>query len=102
MSTKEQSGENRVERIRYYESIYQQVQDALHELEKAMKAVEDLQPKMAELEKYYTGPLWRQDFEADEAGEIPQDLKRGILSEDGIYNLIEDNKRWQNCTSAEI
>ena len=49
---------------------------------------------VAELEKYYTGPLWKQDFEADEAGQFPQDLKRGILSEDGIYNLIAENERW--------
>ena len=28
-----------------------------------------------------------EDYEADEAGELPEDLKRGILSEDGLYNL---------------
>ena len=33
------------------------------------------------------------DFEADEAGLLPPDLKRGVLSEDGIYNLLEEYKR---------
>ena len=28
----------------------------------------------------------------DEAGEFPDKLKRGVLSEDGIYNLLERNK----------
>ena len=28
----------------------------------------------------------------DEKGELPDKLKRGILSEDGIYNLLERNK----------
>ena len=27
---------------------------------------------------------------ADEAGLLPKDLKRGVLSEDGIYNLLEE------------
>ena len=31
-----------------------------------------------------------QDFAADEAGILPPDLKRGVLSEDGIWNLLSD------------
>ena len=31
-----------------------------------------------------------EDYEADEAGQIPTDLKRGVLSEDGLYNLLHD------------
>lgn len=33
------------------------------------------------------------DFEADEAGLLPPDLKRDVLSEDGIFNLLEEYKR---------
>lgn len=28
----------------------------------------------------------------DEAGKLPKNLKRGVLSEDGIYNVLERNK----------
>ncbi|MBQ1189809.1 MAG: DUF4298 domain-containing protein, partial [Lachnospiraceae bacterium] len=42
------------------------------------------------LTEYYEGPLWREDFEADEAGRLPKDLKRGVLSEDAVYNLLEE------------
>ena len=31
------------------------------------------------------------DYEADEAGELPKDLKRGVLSEDAVYDLITEN-----------
>ena len=31
-----------------------------------------------------------EDYEADEAGQVPTDLKRGVLSEDGLYNLLHD------------
>ena len=34
----------------------------------------------------------KRDFEADEAGLLPKGLKRGVLSEDGIYDLLEEYK----------
>ncbi len=61
--------------------------------------LDDLTPSFATLrsaisilEDYYT-TIWLSDFEADEAGLLPPDLKRGVLSEDGIYNLLEEYKR---------
>lgn len=33
---------------------------------------------------------WKRDFTTDEAGLLPKDLKRGVLSEDGIYALLEE------------
>lgn len=45
------------------------------------------------LEEYYHSPLWRSDFEADEAGEFPADLLRGVLSEDGIYNVLTEYEK---------
>ncbi|MBP5744200.1 MAG: DUF4298 domain-containing protein [Oscillospiraceae bacterium] len=42
-----------------------------------------------ELESYYGSTEWKQDFTADEEGRLPKDLKRGVLSEDGIYNVLE-------------
>ncbi len=43
--------------------------------------------KLDLLLSYYKSPLWLSDYEADERGELPEDLKRGILSEDGFYNF---------------
>ena len=40
------------------------------------------------LEAYYESPLWRMDFESDEAGQIPEQVKRGVLSEDAIYDVL--------------
>lgn len=41
---------------------------------------------------YYGSNEWKQDFADDEAGLLPQDLKRGVLSEDAVRNLQEDNR----------
>ena len=39
---------------------------------------------------YYEGGQWLKDYEADEKGLLPENLKRGVLSEDGVYNLIAE------------
>ena len=44
----------------------------------------------AELRDYYSGGQWLRDYEADERGELPEDLKRGVLSQDGLWNLLEE------------
>ena len=38
--------------------------------------------------QYYEGGQWLSDFELDEKGCLPRDLKRGVLSEDGVYNFL--------------
>lgn len=43
-----------------------------------------------ELMDYYFGGQWLQDYQADERGELPKGLKRGVLSEDGVWNLIAE------------
>ena len=39
---------------------------------------------------YYEGPLWRLDYESDEAGQIPEQVKRGVLSEDAVYDVLTE------------
>ncbi len=42
------------------------------------------------LNDYMESGKWLKDFEADEKGKLPADLKRGVLSEDGLYNLLAE------------
>ncbi|MBQ6371847.1 MAG: DUF4298 domain-containing protein, partial [Oscillospiraceae bacterium] len=44
------------------------------------------------LSGYYGSEEWKEDLADDAAGLLPPDLKRGVLSEDGIYNALEDFK----------
>ena len=46
------------------------------------------QEKLSVLLSYYNSSLWLSDYEADERGELPKDLKRGILSQDGFYDFL--------------
>ena len=78
-----------MERIAHYEPMLQALQIALA-AESLSTAERDSAQKAAEqLAAYYGSDDWKLDFAADEAGLLPKDLKRGVLSEDGIYNALE-------------
>ena len=80
----------REERITYYEEILDQTAAAIRNLEAALDEYEAICPLLQELERYYTGPEWKADYDADAAGDLPRDLKRGVLSEDGIDDVLHD------------
>ena len=42
------------------------------------------------LREYMDSGLWLSDYEADERGELPAELKRGVLSQDGLYDLLSE------------
>ena len=77
-------------RIRLMERHLNRATAAVKRLEAALDKWEDAQEAIAALEEYYGSDLWRQDLADDEAGRLPVDLKRGVLSEDGIWNLLTD------------
>lgn len=51
-----------------------------------------LQDKIEVLKEYYQSGLWLQDYEYDERGGLPENLKRGILSQDALYDFFSENK----------
>ena len=77
-----------IERIQHYETLLDRIAPVLENLEEALDAFEGIQEDVKELAAYYEDDDWREDFEADEAGRLPADLKRGVLSEDGIYDVL--------------
>lgn len=52
-----------------------------------------LQALLGQLLRYYEGEQWRRDYALDEAGLLPATLKRGVLSEDGVYNALTELER---------
>jgi hypothetical protein len=78
-----------IERITDMEQRYDRIDEALRSLEKAVDAITSLEDDITKLDNYYSCDEWKADFESDEQGLLPKDLKRGILSEDAIWNLLE-------------
>jgi hypothetical protein len=79
------------DRIRQMEELYDKALEIMDKAKEDPDSFLDFQSEISKLEDYYTGKLWIKDFELDEAGKLPDGLKRGVLSEDGIYNLLERN-----------
>lgn len=81
---------SRTSRIRKMERSFNRVQKAVAALEHDMERLACLEGDIAFLKEYQDSGLWLEDFEADERGELPPDLRRGVLSEDGLYNLFDE------------
>ncbi len=65
---------------------------AVMELSVALDKYEEAQESINVLSDYYGSDDWKKDFADDEAGRLPAGLKRGVLSEDAIWNLLADNR----------
>ena len=72
------------------EQILDEATEAVSSLSEALEKYSAVQDKLQELAAYYSSKQWRQDFDDDSAGKIPSDLKRGVLSEDAVYNLLSE------------
>ena len=64
--------------------------DRIARIRKMEKIYDRVRKDIATLREYEESGLWLQDYEADERGELPRDLKRGVLSQDGLDELFED------------
>lgn len=84
---------DRISRIQTMEDKFNKALRAAAALDAALEQFRAISSDMEELIAYYESDLWREDFNADEEGKLPADLKRGVLSEDGIYNLLTDYQR---------
>lgn len=79
-----------IERITLMEFYFDTIQKALEINPDFLKKEAPAGIMLQELTEYYENGQWMSDYEADEAGLLPSDLKRGVLSEDGVYNLLFD------------
>ena len=68
------------------------VSQAVMRLSSALDEYAEAQEALRELETYYSSDEWKHDLADDEAGLLPKDLKRGVLSEDAIWNVLEDSR----------
>ena len=79
-----------LQRIAAMEAAFDRTALAVRMMESALDTYETVKVDIDRLTEYLESGAWRADFEADEAGLVPQGLKRGVLSEDGLYDLLAD------------
>ena len=88
-----EDNKKQIARIRQMERRLDKALAAVKRLTAALDKYEAVLVDITALDEYYGSELWRQDLADDEAGRLPEGLKRGVLSEDGIWNLLTDCKK---------
>ncbi len=77
-----------VERVRQMEQYFDMLQKVANKKPAVLR--EDISTKamLDILTRYYEGGQWLQDYELDEKGLLPEDLKRGVLAQDTLYDFL--------------
>lgn len=78
-----------IERIARMEQCFDALQAAAAEKSGALWEDAALKERLRQLTAYYESGRWLQDYELDEQGLLPKDLKRGVLSQDGVHDFLE-------------
>ena len=81
-----------IERIKKMEAALNEATAAVEAFAAALERFSAAQAEIRELDAYLGSDEWLLDREADEAGRLPEELRRGVLSEDGIYNVLMENR----------
>ena len=85
-----------VDRIRRMERIFDMLLEAAGENPAAIREDAALMEMLGSLVQYYEGGLWQKDYELDEIGLLPQNLKRGVLAQDAVYDFMDRLKPYLN------
>ena len=75
-------------RVVRYEEEFDRCRGIVEKLREAIECFDGISDDIDDLNRYYSNGEWRKDFEDDENGLISRDVKRGVLSEDGLYDLL--------------
>lgn len=79
-------------RIQQMERYYDALTEALHNAPKKLLSP-SMQKLFQSLSDYLSSGEWLSDYQPDEQNQLPETLKRGVLSQDGLYALLSDASR---------
>ena len=85
-----------INRIKELEAILNESRAITDDFLNSLARFKKNQNNIKKLEAYYESQDYLEDLDADNSGLLPKDLKRGILSEDAIYDLLSDNDYIKN------
>lgn len=92
---------DQIERIKTMEEHLDKASQAVKVLSEALDLYTEAMESIETIDDYLVSDEWQKDFNDSEAGKLPKDLKCGVLSEDGIWDVV-DSSRELNCQMLEI
>ena len=79
-----------ISRITKMEKLFDDLKFSFEKSKEEFYKNKNLQRKLKVLTNYYENGKWLKDYQLDEENLLPKALKRGILSQDGIYNFLSE------------
>lgn len=89
-----------INRIRRMEACFDRLQSIADEDAETLREDAVSREMLQTLTQYYESGQWLQDYELDEKGLLPQDMKRGILAQDAVYDFLDRINRDNENSSA--
>jgi hypothetical protein len=89
-----------IRRIQRMEAAFDRLSQAIAQNPASLFSDRRLIARRKRLLRYYEGGGWMADYRRDERGELPTDLKRGVLSEDGLWNLLTDMEDYRRSRAS--
>lgn len=80
--------ENAIVRVGRWEQVYDRLREAAKQDPASVHQDDTLRELLQQLTEYYEGGQWLEDYRQDARGMLPPTMKRGVLSQDGIYDLL--------------
>ena len=84
--------EEQLRRVAAREADFDEARAAVTGMAEALDRYAAAREALKRLSAYSDGGEWMRDFEADESGALPAGMKRGVLSEDALYDLLSDDR----------
>ncbi|WP_347301248.1 DUF4298 domain-containing protein [Dolosigranulum savutiense] len=82
--------QQQLERIARYEQLMVELAKDMEDLEELLKTLPETQQTATALSEYYSSSNWMLDKDFSESEHFPESRTSGVLSEDGLYNLLGD------------
>ena len=79
-----------ISRITKMEKLFDDLKFSFEKSKEEFYKNKNLQRKLKVLTNYYENGKWLKDYQLDEENLLPKNLKREILSQDGIYNFLSE------------
>ena len=81
----------KIERIQRMESYLNDYAKTLEETKQAMEQLKEHQESYIQLRDYYSSQVYFDDLELSHQADFPDDLPCGVLSEDAVYDLLDEH-----------
>lgn len=81
----------KIERIQRMEGYLNDYAKTLEETKQAMEQLKEHQESYIQLRNYYSSQVYFDDLELSHQADFPADLPCGVLSEDAVYDLLDEH-----------